>query len=66
MFYAGKGGPETPIVARNGDTFDISNITPITTNPVVTAPTGDTTYERDWAAEHWLGLLRAARLQAQR
>jgi hypothetical protein len=46
MFHAGKGGPETPIAAKNTDSFDVSNVTPITTNPVVTAPTGDTTYAR--------------------
>ena len=46
FFYAGKGGPETPISAKNTDTFDISTVTPITTNPVVTAPSGDTTYAR--------------------
>jgi len=46
IFHAGKGGPETPILAKNTDSFDISNITPITTNPVVTAPNGDSTYAR--------------------
>src|SRR5262249_6187816 len=46
VFLNGKAGPETPIHAKIGATFDISNITPITTNPVVTAPTGDSTYAR--------------------
>lgn len=46
IFYAGKGGPETPILAKDTDSFDISNITPITTAPVETAPNGDNTYAR--------------------
>lgn len=45
-FTNGKGGPEVPIQAKNGSTIDVSNVTPITTNPVVTAPTGDGTYLR--------------------
>lgn len=45
-FSAGKGGPEVPIHAKINTTLDISNVTPITTNPVVTSPTGDTTYLR--------------------
>lgn len=45
-FVNGKGGPEVPIYAKNGATFDISNVTPITTTPVVVAPTGDSTYAR--------------------
>jgi hypothetical protein len=32
--------------AKNGATLDISTVTPISTNPVTTAPTGDTTYAR--------------------
>lgn len=56
VFHAGKGGPEIPISAKNSDTFDISNVTPITTNPVVTAPTGDTTYARiDGGNQPFLG-----------
>lgn len=46
IFLNGKGGPEIPIQAKNTTTIDVSNVTPITTNPVVTAPTGDTTYAR--------------------
>lgn len=46
IFSAGKGGPETPIHAKSGGILDITSITPITTNPVITAPTGDATYLR--------------------
>ena len=46
IFVAGKGGPEIAVHARNGATLDLSNIAPLTTNPVVTAPTGDSTYCR--------------------
>lgn len=45
-FLGGKGGPEIPIHAKSGGTLDVSNVTPITVNPVVTAPTGDSTYLR--------------------
>lgn len=42
----GMQGPATSIHAKSGATLDISNVTPITTTPVVTAPTGDSTYLR--------------------
>jgi hypothetical protein len=45
-FEFGKFGPEVPVHAKNGVTLDITNVTPISTNPVVTAPTGDSTYVR--------------------
>ncbi len=45
-FVNGKGGPEVPIHAKSGVTLDITSVTPISTNPVVVAPTGDTTYLR--------------------
>lgn len=45
-FQNGRGGPETPIHALNGVTLDITSVTPISTTPVVTAPTGDSTYLR--------------------
>jgi hypothetical protein len=45
-FVSGKGGPEIPVHAKNTGTLDISSVTPITTTPVVTAPTGDSTYFR--------------------
>lgn len=45
-YLNGKAGPETPIAAKASATIDISNITPLTTNPVITAPTGDSTYLR--------------------
>jgi hypothetical protein len=32
--------------AKNGATLDLTSVTPITTSPVVTAPTGDSTYAR--------------------
>src|SRR5690349_19840766 len=43
-FSGGKGGPEVAVHAKNGATLDISSVTPITTLPVVSAPTGDSTY----------------------
>ncbi len=46
IYVAGKGGPEVPVHALNGVTLNISNVTPITTVPVITAPTGDSTYCR--------------------
>lgn len=46
VFVGGKGGPEVPIHAKNGVSLDITQVTPITTTPVVTAPTGDSTYLR--------------------
>ncbi len=46
IFLGGKGGPEIPIHAKNGVSFDISSVTPISTTPVATAPTGDGTYLR--------------------
>jgi len=46
VFSGGKGGPETPIAANNTATIDVSNVTPITTTPVVPSPTGDNTYLR--------------------
>lgn len=46
IFVAGKGGPETPVHAKSGATLDITQVTPITTNPVITSPTGDSTYLR--------------------
>jgi len=45
-FSAGKGGPEVPVHTKNGSTLNIANVTSITTNPVVTSPTGHSTYLR--------------------
>lgn len=45
-YFAGKGGPEVPVHAKNTASLDISNVTPITTNPVIASPTGDSTYLR--------------------
>lgn len=46
IFVGGKGGPESPVYAKNSATLDITQVTPITTNPVVPSPTGDSTYAR--------------------
>ena len=45
-YTAGKGGPEVPVHAKSGITLDISNVVPLSSTPVVTAPTGDSTYAR--------------------
>ncbi|MBV9179870.1 MAG: hypothetical protein JO356_01045 [Acidobacteria bacterium] len=45
-WFNGKAGPEVPVHAKSGTTLDISQVAPITTNPVVSSPTGDTTYAR--------------------
>lgn len=55
-FSAGKGGPEVPVHAKNGSSLDVSTVTPITTNPVIIAPTGDTVYARlDTGNQPFLG-----------
>lgn len=46
LFTGGNPSAEIPVHAKNGVTLDISNVTPISTTPVSTAPTGDTTYAR--------------------
>lgn len=46
VFNSGIPGPEIPVHAKNGGTLDIANVSPVSTLPVVTAPTGDTTYAR--------------------
>src|SRR5262249_11692487 len=46
IFVHGKPGPELSIHAKNGSTVDVSNITPIATKPVMTAPQGDGSYAR--------------------
>jgi hypothetical protein len=46
VFVSGKGGPEIPVHALNTGTLNISTVAPITTIPIVTAPTGDSTYLR--------------------
>lgn len=46
IFVGGKGGSEIPIHAKSGSPIDISTVVPITTNPVIAAPTGDATYLR--------------------
>jgi hypothetical protein len=40
----GVPGPELPVHTKDAATLDLTNVTPITTPPVVTAPTGDSTY----------------------
>jgi hypothetical protein len=46
VYANGIPGPAIPVHTKNAATLDISNVTPITTTPVVTAPTGDSTYAR--------------------
>lgn len=46
IWQGGKSGPEIPVHALNGATLDVSSVTPITVNPVVVAPSGDSTYCR--------------------
>jgi hypothetical protein len=46
IWQGGKSGPAIPVHALSGGTLDVTQVTPITTNPVITAPTGDTTYLR--------------------
>lgn len=46
IYNNGVAGPGTKIHAKNGATLDPSSVTPITTPPVVSAPTGDGTYLR--------------------
>jgi hypothetical protein len=45
-YFNGIPGVETPVHAKNGVTLDFTNVTPITTTPTTTAPSGDTTYCR--------------------
>lgn len=46
VYVKGKGGPEIPVHAKNGVALDITQVTPINTSPVATAPSGDSTYAR--------------------
>lgn len=46
IVHDGQKSPKLPFHAKNGVATDITNITPISTSPVVTAPTGDATYVR--------------------
>lgn len=46
IYQNGKAGPEVAVHAKNGSTLDITSVTPISVQPVVTAPTGDSTYMR--------------------
>ena len=65
LFLNGKGGPEVPVHAKNGVTLDIGTVTPITTNPVSTAPTGDTTYARlDGGNQPFVGDIQAPNVTA--
>lgn len=61
LFTGGNPSAEIPVHAKNGVTLDISNVTPITTTPVSTAPTGDTTYARlDGGNQPFTGAVSAA------
>lgn len=65
IISGGKTGPEVPIVAKNTATIDVSNVTPITTNPIVTSPTGDTTYARiDAGNQPFTGNIQAPNVTA--
>jgi hypothetical protein len=65
VWLAGKSGPEIPVHAKNGATLDPSSVTPISTSPVVTAPTGDGTYARlDGGNQPFLATVQAPRLQS--
>lgn len=46
IFNSGIAGPEIPVHAKSGGTLDIANVTPVSTLPVITSPSGDTTYAR--------------------
>ncbi len=46
VFVNGVGGPEVPVHAKNGISLDLTSAVPISSTPVVTAPTGDSTYAR--------------------
>lgn len=46
VYNNGAPGPEIAFHAKNSATVDISNVTSLTTTPMATAPTGDTTYLR--------------------
>jgi hypothetical protein len=46
VFLNGQGGSYTPYSLADGTTFNLNSAIPITTNPVVATPTGDTTYLR--------------------
>lgn len=46
VFVNGRPQARLGVHAKNGATLDISNVSAITTTPVATAPTGDTTYAR--------------------
>lgn len=46
VWVNGKAGPEVAVHALSGSTLDVTQVTPITTNPVVISPTGDGTYLR--------------------
>lgn len=46
IYNNGVQGPETPYLLADATTFNLNNATPITTIPVITTPTGDSTYLR--------------------
>jgi hypothetical protein len=46
VFINGNPGPEVPVHAKSGATLDVTTVTPITSTPVSTAPSGDTSYIR--------------------
>lgn len=46
IYQSGIPGPETPYLLADGTTFNLNSAVAMTTQPVVTPPTGDTTYAR--------------------
>jgi hypothetical protein len=65
LFSAGKGGPEVAIHAKSGASLDITSVTPITVNPVITAPSGDSTYARlDTGNQPFVGNIQATNVTA--
>jgi hypothetical protein len=63
VWVGGKSGPEIGVHAKNGATLDPGSVTPITTNPVTTAPTGDSTYARlDGGNMPFIGNVQASQL----
>jgi hypothetical protein len=46
VWLNGKSGPEVAVHTKNGASLNVQSVVPITVNPVIAAPTGDTTYLR--------------------
>ena len=60
IYQNGIAGPEVPYKLADGTTFNLNNATPLTTAPVVAAPTGDATYVRlDAGNQPFTGAIQA-------